>query len=98
LLAITSLYLNNKNGTFTDIIYNLDLSHIWKKDLHTASWVDYENDGDQDLLIVVGGDAGTGIGSATNNVFLVNNKESFTDEATKLNLDCQQKDLPICRY
>jgi hypothetical protein len=56
-------------------------------DLHTASWVDYENDGDQDLLIVVGGGAGTGNGSATKNVFLVNNKESFTDEATKLNLD-----------
>jgi len=83
----TSLYLNNKNGTFTDIIYNLDLSHIWKMDLHTASWVDYENDGDQDLLIVVGGGVRTGTDSATNNIFLINNNESFTDEATKLNLD-----------
>jgi len=83
----TSLFLNNMDGSFIDVAPNLGLSNIWNMDLHTASWVDYDNDNDKDLLILVGAGAGTGIGPSTNNIFLVNNNGTFSNEATDLGLD-----------
>lgn len=48
-----SLYLNNKNGTFTNII-----DQVWSGDAHAdthgAAWADFDNDGDQDLIELVG--------------------------------------------
>ena len=82
-----SLYLNNRNGTFTDIFPKLGLDSMINKDLHGATWVDFDNDGDQDLLVSVGGGGGTGIGPDTHNFFLINQNGSFIDEATKLGLD-----------
>ena len=82
-----SLYLNNRNGTFTDIFPKLGLESMRNKDLHGATWTDFDNDGDQDLLVSVGGGGGTGIGPDTHNFFLLNQNGSFIDEASKLGLD-----------
>lgn len=53
------LYLNNRDGTFTDVapLHDLYLGHI---DVHAASFGDYDNDGDSDLLTGVGGSTAGG--------------------------------------
>ena len=52
-----SLYRNNRDGTFTDII-----DQVWNAypftDTHGAAWADYDNDGDQDLIVLSGGGGG----------------------------------------
>lgn len=56
-----SLYLNNGDGTFTDIA-----PEVWRgndhDDTHGAAWADFDNDGDQDLIETVGALIGTGSG------------------------------------
>ena len=54
-----SIFLNNGSGFFTDAIDSLDPEHYWKgtgatEDTHGASWVDFDNDGDQDLVVSTG--------------------------------------------
>jgi hypothetical protein len=48
-----NLYLNNGDGTFTDVI-----DKVWSgdpdADTHGAAWADFDNDGDQDLIELVG--------------------------------------------
>ena len=49
-----TLYLNKQDGTFENII-----DQVWsgdsKADTHGAAWADFDNDGDQDLIELVGG-------------------------------------------
>ena len=49
-----SLYLNLQDGTFEDVAASHDI-HLGHRDVHGASWGDFDNDGDQDLLTAVGG-------------------------------------------
>ena len=49
-----TLYRNNKNGTFTNII-NQVFSGNPDTDAHGSAWADFDRDGDQDLLEQVGG-------------------------------------------
>ncbi|MEX0707143.1 MAG: FG-GAP-like repeat-containing protein [Woeseia sp.] len=55
-----SLYVSNKDSTFTDRIDSIDADGYWAgspgawEDSHGASWIDYDNDGDQDLLVSTG--------------------------------------------
>ncbi|MCP4928659.1 MAG: CRTAC1 family protein [Gammaproteobacteria bacterium] len=54
-----SIYLNDKNGAFTDVILQVDGAGFWSgagawEDTHGGSWADFDNDGDQDLLISTG--------------------------------------------
>ncbi|MFK5951088.1 MAG: CRTAC1 family protein [Methylococcales bacterium] len=48
------LYLNNQNGSFTEISDDVlpdDIKQIYKGyDTHGATWADFDNDGDQDLI------------------------------------------------
>lgn len=53
-----SLYLNNGDGTFTNII-----DEVWRgelSDTHGAAWADFDNDGDQDLVETTGAQFGKG--------------------------------------
>src|SRR5438105_9523538 len=55
------LYQNNGAGTFTDI---LSTSGIGKGgDRHGSAWADFDNDGDLDLFITYGAQAGHGLGT-----------------------------------
>ncbi len=49
-----SLYLNQKDGSFLDVADQHEVS-MGGLDQHGAAWADYDNDGDEDLLIVSGG-------------------------------------------
>lgn len=54
--GVPRLYRNNADGSFTDVARELDPG-IWfsdpYNDQHGASWVDFDNDGDQDLYVNV---------------------------------------------
>jgi hypothetical protein len=55
----SSIYLNNGSGHYTDAIDSLDPEHYWTgtgatQDTHGAVWVDFDNDGDQDLVVSTG--------------------------------------------
>lgn len=54
-----SIYLNNSGLDFTDVTLQIDALGFWAgtgawEDTHGGSWADYDNDGDQDLLISTG--------------------------------------------
>ena len=58
-----SLFHNNRNGTFTETSKQVDLSHTrgWtggrpEVDTHAATWIDIDNDGDEDLYESVSSD------------------------------------------
>jgi len=72
-----SLYLNDTRGIFTNIA--ADVVPAPRNDAHGASWVDFDNDGDQDLMEVVGG-------SGVNRLY-VNTGGAFFESAVTLGLD-----------
>ena len=47
------LYLNNGDGTFTDVTFSAGVGHLQKG--HGVSFADLDNDGDQDLFHQLGG-------------------------------------------
>lgn len=75
-----SLYRNNGNGTFTDVASQV--STLWrdkpKEDTHGGAWGDFDNDGDQDLIVLTG--------SGFNNQFFINEAGIFRDNAEASNL------------
>ena len=81
-----SLYRNNGDGTFTDII-----DEVWEAnpyaDTHGVAWADFDNDGDQDLIILSGGGGGLG-GARTNhfNQLYINENGILIERATELGL------------
>ncbi len=82
-----SLYRNNRDGTFTDII-----DEVWDAnpdtDTHGVAWADFDNDGDQDLIVVSGGGGGTNPTNAKhNNHFYVNENGILTERAAELGID-----------
>ncbi len=83
-----SLYHNNGDGTFTDII-----DVVWDAnpyaDTHGVAWADYDNDGDQDLIILSGSDGGFSTGTHSNhaNHFYINENGMLIESAAELGLD-----------
>ena len=82
-----SLYRNNGDGTFTDII-----DEVWDAnptaDTHGVAWADFDNDGDQDLVVLSG--SGGGLGGIHNNHanhFYVNENGLLIERAKELGVD-----------
>ena len=74
-----SLLRNNGDGTFTDVTFDAGLGRVHHP-TQTASWADYDNDGDLDLY--VGNEALPGL-PAPCQLFRNNGDGTFTDIATK---------------
>ena len=81
-----SLYRNNGDGTFTDIIDEVWVANPYA-DTHGVAWADFDNDGDQDLIVLSGGGGGLG-GTRTNhfNHLYVNENGTLIERATELGL------------
>ncbi len=79
-----ALYLNNGDGSFTNIF-----TEDWRQgsggDIHGTTWVDFDNDGDQDVFSSAGGELGQ-TNNGQPNLFFVNNGGSLTNEAAERNL------------
>lgn len=71
--ARPSLFINQGDGNFEDRWFEVDRwrTEPWA-DQHGASWADFDNDGDQDLIVSAG--------FGTTLQFLVNNGEILTDK------------------
>ncbi|MGC1507012.1 Calx-beta domain-containing protein [Ketobacter sp.] len=56
--ARPSIWRNNGDGTFTDIVIQFDKSRTWLDfpftDTHGGAWGDFDNNGTQDLLVLTG--------------------------------------------
>jgi len=72
-----TLYLNRRDGTFADAT-----TAVWsgkpQADAHGAAWADFDNDGDQDLIELVGASYGQGEGPSH---LYVNEGGKLTDRA-----------------
>ena len=83
-----SLYRNNGDGTFTDII-----DAVWNAnpsaDTHGAAWADFDNDGDQDLIVLSGGGGGLSRGTRQNhaNHFYLNEDGKLIERAAEFGVD-----------
>ena len=82
-----SLYRNNGDGTFTDII-----DEVWDAnplaDTHGVAWADFDNDGDQDLIVLSGSGGGLGgVRSNHANHFYVNENGLLIERAAELGVD-----------
>ena len=83
-----SLYRNNGDGTFTDII-----DGVWNAnpsvDTHGAAWSDFDNDGDQDLILLSGSYGGRvkATGSKSDNHLYLNEKGMLIERGSELGVD-----------
>lgn len=87
-----SLYRNNRDGTFTDII-----DEVWDAypfaDTHGVAWADFDNDGDQDLIVLCGGGGGVNRSNITHfNHFYVNESGKLIESSSAFGLS-----MPLLR-
>jgi Ca2+-binding RTX toxin-like protein len=75
-----TLYINQGDGTFKNRTQAVFTAPPLGDD-HGAAAVDFDNDGDIDLLNLVGSQGGKGIGEKYDNVFYVKENGTFTDLA-----------------
>lgn len=81
-----ALYLNQGDGTFVDIA-NQVLPLGAPGDFHGAIGLDYDNDGQQELFQVAGGDLGAALDNANkNNRFFVRQNNQLVDQSATLGL------------
>lgn len=80
--AAPRLYVNNGDGTFTNRSHIVDVPD--DADLHGAAWADFDDDGDQDLIVQAGGGGGQG---ASANVLLINDGGYLRDRAREMGVD-----------
>ena len=79
----STLYVNNADGTFSPRFVPPE-DNDRPADTHGVAWADFDNDGDKDLLELVGASRGMG---ARANRFFVNNDDHLVDQATTMGLD-----------
>ncbi len=82
-----SLYRNNGDGTFTNII-----DEVWDanplSDTHGVAWADYDNDGDQDLIMLSGANRGIGnLNPNLHNHFYVNENGILEERAAEFGIN-----------
>ena len=76
-----SLFINNGDGSFTDMLDTL-WTGISYSDAHGTAWADVDNDGDQDILQVAGGGQGLrNVRPAHYNQLFINENGHLTDDA-----------------
>ena len=78
-----SLYVNQGDGTFSDVASSVLVGQP-VADFHGPAWADFDNDGDQDLLVLTGGGAGRG---RCPNYLFVNQNGLLKDQAKTLGID-----------
>jgi len=87
------LYINNQNGSFTNIA-SVDIlpEGIWDLlpgyDLHGAAWADFDNDGDQDLVQLADG----GVRKQANQLYVNAGNGAFEQVEQAVNLGIDQPD------
>ena len=87
-----SLLRNNGNGTFTDVTFDAGIGEVHYP-VKTASWADYDNDGDLDLFVANESSRPTGPQwtphgmRAPSQLFRNNGDETFTDVAERAGVD-----------
>ncbi|MDJ0590258.1 MAG: FG-GAP-like repeat-containing protein [Pleurocapsa sp. MO_226.B13] len=81
------LYQNQGDGTFIDVTSNVFNQEL-RGDFHSGAWADFDNDGDLDLLQLVGGDSGNSSleDPKIANLFFINQNGTFEDRAIDLGL------------
>jgi Ca2+-binding RTX toxin-like protein len=77
------LYKNQGNGSFIEVTQRV-LGPIAAQDYHGALWSDIDNDGDQDLLQLLGADGGAG---ENGKLLLINTNNTLIDRAPALGVD-----------
>jgi hypothetical protein len=82
-----SLYRNNGDGTFTNVI-----DEVWDanptSDTHGVAWADFDNDGDQDMIILSGAGGGSGkLNKNHANHFYVNENGLLIESAAEFGVD-----------
>lgn len=83
-----TLYINNGDGTFKDGSSLLDrFTQQRVIDQHAGAWIDFDNDGDQDLIALTGGGCGGKCGEGPKNIFFVNSDGKLRDEASDRGVD-----------
>ena len=83
-----TLYLNQGNGTFQDVTDSVFVAEETIGDFHGSAWWDFDNDGDQDLLQLSGGDQGASDDDPNKrNKLYVNNDGQLQDRAIPLGVD-----------
>ncbi len=83
------LYLNNGDGTFSNL-FDSDWRGGSGGDVHGTTWVDFDNDGDQDFLAAGGGrlgDIGNVDTSLLTNKLFVNNGGTLEEEGVARGID-----------
>ncbi len=84
-----ALYMNRKGKGFVDEVKQRIPKLPVEQDPHHQVWLDIDNDGDQDLFLMVSGEsAATAVGEASQpNRLYINNGGVFTDEAVRWGVD-----------
>ena len=84
-----TLYLNQQDGTFRDVTRRVfDSREDTVGDFHGPAWFDFDNDGDQDLLQLSGGDqAFDDENPNKQNKLFVNNDGQLEDQAVALGVN-----------
>jgi hypothetical protein len=91
-----TLFVNDGDGTFTDVVNNgsdVFITSELQGDFHGSAWADFDNDGDQDLIQLVGGEGNTSVAGEENtgedsepNRLYINDNGVLRDKAVEYGL------------